>query len=103
VKCPSCLRLMKKVQFAPKGEPVPIDVCQRCQFLWFDSGELATVPKYSPPPKREDRLPQKAREALALIKVEKVREEAEAEAVDRWVITNLSAAGHNLSLKSFYA
>ncbi|HEX7861171.1 MAG TPA: rhomboid family intramembrane serine protease [Verrucomicrobiae bacterium] len=80
VECPSCFQRMKEVQFAPKGEVVPIDVCQRCQFLWFDSGELARVPKYTPPPKLEDRLPQKAREALALIEVEKIREEAEAEA-----------------------
>ena len=60
VECPSCFQRMKEVQFAPKGEVVPIDVCQRCQFLWFDSGELARVPKYTPPPKPE----QKARGRL---------------------------------------
>lgn len=77
--CPSCFKKMVEVHFAPKSDLIPIDVCQRCQFLWFDSGELQSLPSYTPPPPKKE-LPQEAREALALYEVERIRERADAAA-----------------------
>ena len=80
-QCPSCLKGMVEVQFAPRGGDATerLDFCELCQFLWFDAGELAAIPGYTSPPQRKQ-LPQKAREALALIEVEKIRQDAEADA-----------------------
>lgn len=79
VRCPACRQGMKEVMFVPKTEPVRIDVCERCQFLWFDGRGLQELPKYSPPAPVKERLPQKAREALAAWEVERIREQAERE------------------------
>jgi membrane associated rhomboid family serine protease len=74
---------MIAVQFAPdpapSSESILFDVCLRCQFLWFDAGELHTFPHFTaPPPKKE--LAQEAREALALWEVKRIRETAQREA-----------------------
>jgi membrane associated rhomboid family serine protease/Zn-finger nucleic acid-binding protein len=75
--CPACFKLMAGVSFTADARSFPVDVCQRCQFLWFDGGELQSVPKFTPPPP-EKQLPQEAREALALWQVEQIRERADA-------------------------
>jgi membrane associated rhomboid family serine protease len=52
-----------------------VDVCHRCHFLWFDGGEFEALPRQSQPsPPKE--LPAKAKEALALWEVERIREGA---------------------------
>ncbi len=40
LKCPRCLRTMKKQRVRMSGE-FHLDVCDECRFLWFDGGELA--------------------------------------------------------------
>jgi membrane associated rhomboid family serine protease/Zn-finger nucleic acid-binding protein len=75
--CPACFKKMIEVQFVHETRAFPVDVCQRCQFLWFDSGELQSIPKYTPPPPKKQ-LPQEAREALALYQVEQIRDRADA-------------------------
>jgi membrane associated rhomboid family serine protease len=84
ITCPACFKSMLEVQFSPNAsltdaQPFPIDFCERCQFLWFDSHELAAIPSKpeAAPPKQ---LPQKARELIALHQVEKIRQQAEADA-----------------------
>lgn len=79
--CPACLKSMVEVQFSPTGgaEQERLDFCKLCQFLWFDAGELAAMPAKLPPPTQQ-KLPQKAREVIALHQVEKIRQQAEAEA-----------------------
>src|SRR5688572_29339521 len=76
--CPACLKKMVEIQFAHDARSFPVDVCQRCQFLWFDGGELQSLPRYTPPPP-EKQLPQEARQALALWQVEQIRERADAQ------------------------
>jgi len=51
-----------------------LDLCSRCQFLWFDATEFEAVPA-KPLPPSETPLPQKAREILALEKVRKMSED----------------------------
>ncbi|MDW8290616.1 MAG: rhomboid family intramembrane serine protease [Armatimonadota bacterium] len=74
--CPSCRLPMKQ---APSVAHVPaaIDVCERCQFVWTDAGELELMPPAPPEAKpQEPELPPEAKEALALAKVEALSERA---------------------------
>jgi membrane associated rhomboid family serine protease len=60
---------------------VRVDVCRLCHFVWFDSREVETlVPR--PLPSAPPPLPQKAREILAIAKVQQLAEEAEGSAFD---------------------
>jgi membrane associated rhomboid family serine protease/Zn-finger nucleic acid-binding protein len=81
--CPACLQSMREVPFATEAGAIPIDTCQRCHFLWLDGGEMQQLPSYTPPPSVEEKLPQEAREALALWEVERIRERAEREEAAR--------------------
>jgi len=54
---------------------VNVDVCRSCHFVWFDTHEVETlVPR--PLPQTAPELPQKARELLAVAKVQELAEEA---------------------------
>lgn len=78
--CPSCRQAMQQV-VAPSPSPVTLEVCSRCQFVWADAIELEQLPpaSVSAPPKEPD-LPPQAKEALALAKVEALRERARSQA-----------------------
>jgi membrane associated rhomboid family serine protease/Zn-finger nucleic acid-binding protein len=55
---------------------IEIEVCRICEFVWFDAGEtqpLQVRPPLKPPPAP---LPQKAREAIALARVQQLAEQA---------------------------
>ncbi|GIV15851.1 MAG: hypothetical protein KatS3mg022_1286 [Armatimonadota bacterium] len=68
--CPSCRKPMSQVSVAA-NVPVTIDVCELCQFVWTDAGELEQMPAAPPPVKpQEPDLPPEAKEALAMAKVE---------------------------------
>ncbi len=44
-KCPSCQKKMVVVpSLAKEEELIPIDVCKRCHFLWFDPDEFEKAP-----------------------------------------------------------
>lgn len=73
--CPCCQGHMKEISGETSQGTVFLDICPHCQLLWFDQGELATLPRV-PPPKPEAELPQEARERLALLKVEEIRQRA---------------------------
>jgi membrane associated rhomboid family serine protease/Zn-finger nucleic acid-binding protein len=78
LKCPSCLAAMKVVPLELDVKAFDVDVCQRCQFFWFDNTELTSIPKKpTPPAEPEKELPQAAREAIALAKVEQIRKDAD--------------------------
>lgn len=82
--CPSCAKPMKIVQATSPDGSFPVDVCRRCQFLWFDKGEFEAMPPLPPPPPtQEESLPQEARERMAEEQVrymgERAREESFAE------------------------
>ena len=69
--CPVCRRPMRQVTLDVAGRELELDICRRCQEVWFDPHELEALP---PPPKPEV-LPQKARETLALARVENMQTE----------------------------
>ena len=75
--CPMCDKPMLEVTL-PQTDSLKLDVCKRCDFVWFDPNELESAPPVPPIPQRPDErdLPQKAREALALYKVRQLAAEA---------------------------
>jgi len=82
--CPICSRAMAQVTMGLAGSGLDLDVCKRCEFVWFDPTEYESIPP--PPPKPKDPcevdekdLPQAAREALALYRVQQIAEQARAE------------------------
>ena len=73
--CPSCRHPMIDVALSDSAQ-INVDVCQHCHFVWFDAHEVDTlVPRR--PQAAAPELPQKAREMLAIAKVEQLAKEAE--------------------------
>ncbi|MEY2536471.1 MAG: hypothetical protein QOG67_211 [Verrucomicrobiota bacterium] len=80
LRCPICRNAMLEVQLSDKAE-VKVDVCRHCHFVWFDAGETENlIPRPVPAP--EPQLPQKARETIALFKVEQLAERAKNDALE---------------------
>jgi len=73
--CPSCRHPMNQAAVTASA-PITVDVCERCQFVWTDAGELEQMPPAPPAPPSEPDIPPEAKEALALAKVEALRERA---------------------------
>src|SRR6266704_1515052 len=73
-RCPSCRRPMIDVALA-ENATVKVDVCRLCHFVWFDTHEVETlVPR--PLPAAPPKMPQAAREAIAMLKVHELVEQA---------------------------
>jgi len=82
--CPICSRAMTDVTMGVAGQALELDVCTRCEFVWFDAAEYESIPPAPPKPREpgevDDKdLPPAAREALALYKVQQIAEQARAE------------------------
>lgn len=75
--CPACTGRMAEVP--ADGKRLFIDVCARCQFVWFDAGEEAGMPTLPRTPSWEETIPPEARQRLAVLEVERIRAAAEAE------------------------
>jgi len=71
--CPQCRRPMLQVHVSDQAG-IDVDVCPHCHFVWFDRGELESLPPLPRPP--SDGLSQPQREALAMMKVEALAEHA---------------------------
>ena len=83
-RCPTCDQRMLEVAVSPAEDSLKLDVCKRCQFVWFDPGELESAPPAPPQPRKADeceesRLPQEAREALAIYQAQQIGVQARAE------------------------
>ena len=88
IHCPACNKLMTEVSANTDTGKEFIDVCTHCQFIWFDNNEFNKLP-HLPPEKEQPKLPQEAKEKLAIIKVAAIKEAAEknddtANAPDDW-------------------
>jgi membrane associated rhomboid family serine protease len=75
--CPICSRGMTEESIGIAGQMLKLGICTRCEFTWFDTPQYESIPP--PPPKPRDSgevdekgLPQAAREALALYKVQQM-------------------------------
>ena len=60
-----------------RSSGIKIEVCRICEFVWFDAGETQAL-QARPLPKSKPQviLPQEAREAIALAKVQQLAEQA---------------------------
>ncbi len=58
-----------------------IDVCTTCQFVWFDTSEYESLPTIPDKIDTNKQLPSEAREKLAILELDAIREEARG---DEW-------------------
>ena len=77
-RCPHCNKTMAQVTTPVGGHSLTLDVCRRCAAVWFDRGEFQAVPLAPPAP--ADPLSSRARERLALAKVEDLQRRGETDA-----------------------
>jgi Zn-finger nucleic acid-binding protein len=80
--CPVCRQAMRRVQWLENDQPIPLDLCRRCEFVWFDPQEYESIAPAPPKPRplgEIDRstLSPEAREKLAMIDVERLTRERE--------------------------
>jgi membrane associated rhomboid family serine protease len=75
--CPICSKPIPEVPIDNENQSVCLDVCTKCNFVWFDYGEYESLPKNELPKEQEQTLPPKAQEALAKLKIEALRKELE--------------------------
>ena len=78
--CPSCQQPMISVPLSDQAE-IRVDVCQHCHFIWFDAHEVERLVPRQPDPVAP-KLPQKAREVLAIAEVERLAKQAEGSDLD---------------------
>ena len=77
---------------------IKVEVCRICEFVWFDAGETQTLQaRLLQEAKPQVVLPQEAREAIALAKVQQVAEQARGSDFDSAHPTN---GGNRLQLFS---
>ncbi|MHC4168234.1 MAG: rhomboid family intramembrane serine protease [Planctomycetota bacterium] len=81
-KCPSCWRPMAEIPLDAGGLAEKIDVCTGCHFIWFDRGEFEALPKTGAGKPRPKKLSAQEMEALALKRLEQVKEKQYAEETD---------------------
>ena len=77
VPCPGCGNRTRQVLlFTDINSDLELDVCTRCQAVWFDPAELESLPMNEIP---EDKLSPEAKEAIASYAIAHVRETAQYE------------------------
>mgnify|MGYP001075468935 FL=1 len=90
--CPSCRKPMSEASVGV-NLPVTVDVCELCQFVWTDAGELEQMPAAPPPVKpQEPDLPPEAKEALARAKVEALSKRTQRYGIEEDIPDNLLQA-----------
>ena len=80
--CPSCGNVMIEVAL-DSSSGIRVEVCRICEFVWFDAGETQAL-QARPLPKATPQvvLPQEAREAIALAKVQQLAAQARSSDFD---------------------
>lgn len=73
-RCPSCALAMIQVALS-ENAGVNVDVCRLCHFVWFDMHEVEALVS-RPLPSTPAEMPQAAREAIAMLKVQELAEQA---------------------------
>ncbi len=68
-ECPICHRAMAEVPVPASVGSVALDVCPACQFVWLDPMESGQLPSVKREPSLRERLPEKAREQIALMQL----------------------------------
>jgi len=44
-KCPSCINMLNEFIVSRENQRIHLDLCKRCQLIWFDKGELDVFPR----------------------------------------------------------
>jgi membrane associated rhomboid family serine protease/Zn-finger nucleic acid-binding protein len=83
--CAVCSKDTVQVEVEAQAQSVPLEVCKRCEFVWFDRGEFELMPPPKPKPKvlgeiDESTMSPEAREKLALARVKEIAEQSQATA-----------------------
>ena len=73
MRCPSCALPMRQLKIGTENISFELDICLDCCALWFDKGELEQIPRKLPV--IADELPQRAKEIMALHKIETIAEQ----------------------------
>ncbi len=79
--CPCCGRRMLEVALADESNSPQVDVCRLCHFVWFDANEMAGLTP-RPLPVAPPQLPAEARQAIALVEVQRMAEQAAGSDLD---------------------
>jgi len=70
---------MAEVTLDVISEKLTLDVCPTCPAIWFDASEFESLPLKPAPPEKEDQLSPKAREQLAMLQLQRVKRQQQAE------------------------
>src|SRR5688500_17483816 len=65
--CPMCGRQMVAHEVNRAMGTDELDVCRSCHFVWFDPLEFDSFPRIAQPKTLESKLPQEAREKIAIM------------------------------------
>src|SRR6266496_5594154 len=79
-RCPSCAHAMIQVALS-ENAGINVDVCRLCHFVWFDMHEVEALVS-RPLPGAAPEMPQAAREAIAMLKVQELAEQARGTDLD---------------------
>lgn len=72
-RCPVCTKSMRAIALNISTSGTELDICTGCRFIWFDRYEFQRLPaQLQTPPERT--LSLEARKAVALAKIEAMRE-----------------------------
>jgi Zn-finger nucleic acid-binding protein len=72
-KCPACKSSLPEVPVVNISQSILLDICTKCNLIWFDRHEYESLPQKNLPTETE--LPQKAKEALAQLKIESIQKQ----------------------------
>ena len=77
--CPCCRKQMVEISVSGENGMEAIDVCRRCMFIWFDSGEMDALPRSEANADAAEEDPRQAllQREVALMKVQLIKEAAE--------------------------
>jgi Zn-finger nucleic acid-binding protein len=73
-KCPVCGTSLPEVPVVSENQTVFLDVCTKCNLIWFDNREYESLPKTEIPKSQEQALSQKEKEAQIKLKIESIQE-----------------------------
>ena len=79
--CPSCRASMMGFRTPVNHHEIGLDLCKKCQVVWFDRGELEAFPK-APDPDRD--IPPEVRQQMAMFKVQQDALENEGARAQNW-------------------
>jgi membrane associated rhomboid family serine protease len=78
--CPMCDGRMAEAVLRAGSDPVTLDVCVRCRFVWFDREEREKLPARAAPPAAKEELSLEAREKIGLMRLRTHQEKQRSEA-----------------------